>query len=271
MNSTLVYNGHGITFHLNEKLMVNATDMAKIFDRRPNDFLCLESTKRFIDAAYPPDFSNTTKNGKADIQPIVTIKGGDYKEIKPGTWFHEDLAMKFAAWLSPHFEVWMIRHTKELLKTGVTTMGSLPEDEQILQAMQILQRRVIDQLRQLELAENTIQQQKPAVIFTQAVQSSQTSILVADLAKILKKNGVEIGQNRLFEWLRKNAYLGSRGGYYNKPTQMAMEMGLFEVSEVTINRPDKDPIIGITSKVTGKGQLYFVNKFLKQKFVQYGK
>jgi len=265
MNSTLVYNGHGITFHLNENLMVNATDMAKIFDRRPNDFLCLESTKRFIDAAYPPDFSNTTKNGKADIQPIITIKGGDYKEIKPGTWFHEDLAMKFAAWLSPHFEVWMIRHTKELLKTGVTRIGSIPEDEQILHAMQILQRRVNEQAHKLELAENTIQQQKPAVIFTEAVQSSQSSILIADLAKILNKNGVDIGQNRLFEWLRKTSYLGSKGDYYNKPTQMAMEMGLFEITETTIQRSNKPPIISITSKVTGKGQIYFINKFLKQK------
>lgn len=105
---------------------------------------------------------------------------------------------------------------------------------------------------------------KPKVIFADAVCASKRSILVGELAKLLKQNGVEIGQNRLFEWLRNNGFLISRkGSDYNMPTQKAMEMGLFEIKETAIPHSDGHITVSLTPKVSGKGQKYFVNRFLQ--------
>lgn len=104
---------------------------------------------------------------------------------------------------------------------------------------------------------------RPKEIFADAVATSQTSILIGDLAKLLKQNGVETGQKRFFEWLRENGYLIKRKGVdWNMPTQKAMERGLFEVKESAVNNPDGSVRINKTTKVTGKGQQYFINKFL---------
>ena len=86
--------------------------------------------------------------------------------------------------------------------------------------------------------------------------------MIAELAKILQQNGVNIGQNRLFSWLRDNGYLCQKGQYYNQPTQKSMELGLFEIKQTTITKPDGTVLVTTTTKVTGKGQIYFVNKFL---------
>ena len=106
---------------------------------------------------------------------------------------------------------------------------------------------------------------KPKAIFADAVSVSKTPILVGEMAKILKQNGIDIGQNRLFSWLRENGYLISRkGNSYNMPTQRSMELGLFKIKETTIQHADGHVSINKTPKVTGKGQIYFVNKFLKE-------
>lgn len=115
-----------------------------------------------------------------------------------------------------------------------------------------------------ELAEQ-LEQQKPKVLFAESVETSKNSVLINELAKILKQNGVEIGQNRLFERLRNDGYLiKQKGENWNLPTQKSMELGLFEVKKTVINKPDGTPITRPTTKVTGKGQIYFVNKFLKE-------
>lgn len=118
-----------------------------------------------------------------------------------------------------------------------------------------------EQQRRIE-AERTIKANAPKVLFADAVSASQRSCLVAELAKILQQNGINIGQNRLFAWMRKNGYLCSRGQYYNQPTQKAMELGLFELKQTTITKPDGTVLVTTTTKITGKGQVYFVNKFL---------
>lgn len=111
------------------------------------------------------------------------------------------------------------------------------------------------------LADN--ERMKPKEIFADAVATSHTSILIGDLAKLIKQNGVEIGQKRLFDWLRERGYLIKRkGADWNMPTQRSMELELFEVKESTINNPDGSVRITKTTKVTGKGQQYFINKFL---------
>lgn len=111
-------------------------------------------------------------------------------------------------------------------------------------------------------AEQKIQKDAPKVLFADAVSTSQRSCLVAELAKILQQNGVNIGQNRLFTWMRENGYLCQKGQYYNQPTQKAMELGLFELKQTTITKPDGSVLVTTTTKVTGKGQIYFVEKFL---------
>ena len=110
-----------------------------------------------------------------------------------------------------------------------------------------------------------VQRMRPKEVFADAVSVSNTCILIGELAKILKQNGVDIGQNRLFTWMRENRFLISRKGTdYNMPTQRSMEAGLFEIKERTINNPDGSVRITKTVLVTGKGQQYFVNKFLKE-------
>lgn len=105
---------------------------------------------------------------------------------------------------------------------------------------------------------------KPKALFADAVETSESSVLIGELAKILRQNGVNIGQNRLFSWLRENGYLiRQRGENYNLPTQYSMDLGLFEIKKRTINNPDGSVRVTRTPKVTGKGQIYFVNKFLE--------
>lgn len=111
--------------------------------------------------------------------------------------------------------------------------------------------------------ETQIEKDKPKVLFADAVATTKTSILVGELAKIIKQNGVEIGQRRLFEWLRQNGFLIKRKGVdYNMPTQYSMERELFEIKETSITHSDGHVSISKTPKVTGKGQQYFINKFL---------
>ena len=120
------------------------------------------------------------------------------------------------------------------------------------------------QQEQIEEQQKKIEQDAPKVLFADAVSTSQRSCLVSELAKIIQQNGVNIGQNRLFQWLRDNGYLCAKGQYYNQPTQRSMEMGLFEIKQTTINKPDGSMLVTTTTKVSGKGQVYFVNKFLQK-------
>lgn len=120
--------------------------------------------------------------------------------------------------------------------------------------------------KKIKRLETQIEEDRPRVLFAGAVETSKSSILIGELAKILKQNGINIGQNRLFEWMRQNGYLIRRNGSdYNMPTQRAMEMGLFEIKETSIVHADGHTSISKTPKVTGKGQVYFVDLFLSGK------
>jgi len=122
-----------------------------------------------------------------------------------------------------------------------------------------------DEFEKRKQAEQLIEAQKPKVIFAEAVSASKTSILVGELAKILRGNGIPIGQRRFFQWLRENGYLIKRKGTdYNMPTQRSMELGLFEIKEGSYVNGDGVNVITKTPKITGKGQNYFINKFLKE-------
>ena len=135
--------------------------------------------------------------------------------------------------------------------------------EQVMaRALKIADRQIDELKHNNMLLEQKIEADKPKTIFADAVSTSHTSILIGDLAKLICQNGVQIGQKRLFQWLRDNGYLIKCGNSYNMPVQRFVEQGLFEVKESTIQNPDGSVRITKTTKVTGKGQVYFVNKFL---------
>lgn len=134
--------------------------------------------------------------------------------------------------------------------------------QQLPQSFAAALRLAAEQAERMEQQQKQIAEMQPKAVFADAVKTSDRSILIAELAKLLKQNGVDMGQNRLFHWLRCHGYLCSRGDYYNQPTQRAMELGLFEVKKTIVNRPDGTSIVSATTKVSGKGQVYFVNKFL---------
>lgn len=128
----------------------------------------------------------------------------------------------------------------------------------------LLQNLKEEQKKRIE-AEAKIEVDKPKVLFSEAVTTSKTSILIGDLAKIIKQNGVEMGQIRMFSWLRDNGYLIKRkGSDFNMPTQKSMEMKLFEIKETAITHSDGHITINKTPKVTGAGQVFFVNKLLSR-------
>jgi len=118
--------------------------------------------------------------------------------------------------------------------------------------------------------ESKVENDAPKVLFADAVATAKSSILIGDLAKLIRQNGHEIGQKRLFRWLRDNSYLMGHGESYNLPTQYSMERGLMEIKERTINNPDGTVLTTKTTKITGKGQQYFINKFLKDEEVKRG-
>lgn len=137
--------------------------------------------------------------------------------------------------------------------------------QMILARANQIQARMIETYKEKVIVlEKKIEENKPKVLFADAVETSKSTILIGEMAKILKQNGIDIGQNKLFAWLRENGYLIKRqGSDYNMPTQKSMDMKLFEIKERTINNPDGSIKITKTPKVTGKGQQYFINKFIE--------
>lgn len=257
MNTPIVYDykGSKISFANGKNVMVNATEMAKSFDKRPVDWLQNQSTIAFLN-----ELSKVRKSTLTDL--VQVTKGGN----NPGTWMHEDVALEFARWLSPAFAIWCNDRIKELLKYGMTaTQPTLDEmvnnpDLVIRMATQLKQER--EEKARIE-AENKriIEETAPAVTFTQAVSGSASSCLIGELAKLIDQNGYPMGEKRLFKWLRENGYLGTKGERYNIPNQRYIEQGLFELKKGTRSGNNGVMYTTITPKVTGKGQVYFVNKF----------
>lgn len=156
-------------------------------------------------------------------------------------------------------------------KTGGYIAGqeTLSDDELMARALLVAQNTIKLREERIKALENSntaleakVEADAPKVLFADSVAASSQSILIGELAKILRQNGIDIGQNRLFERLRKEGYLGTYGEYYNIPTQRAMDLKLFEIKKRAINSPDGRNIVSTTVKVTGKGQQYFVNRYL---------
>lgn len=141
----------------------------------------------------------------------------------------------------------------------------LSDDELLAKALLVAQSKIAEKDRLLAQKQERIDQMKPKEIFADSVATSRHSILIGDLAKIICQNGYQIGQKRLFQWMRDKGYLMVQGSSYNRPKQKYIEQGLFEIKESTINNPDGSVRVTLTTKVTGKGQIFFINKFLGEK------
>lgn len=165
-----------------------------------------------------------------------------------------DKAKKFKKWVTS-------KVLPDIRRTGMYATDELLNNPDLLIQVATQLKEERQAREQLELIN---QANQPKVLFADSVASSRQTILIGDLAKLIKQNGYDIGQNRLFEWLRSNGYLISRNGEsYNMPTQRAMDLELFEVKERTHLNPDGSVRLTKTTKVTGKGQVYFINKFLQ--------
>lgn len=192
---------------------------------------------------------------KGGTQKMIFINEANlYKTIFQS---RKDSAERFTDWVTSEV-------LPSIRKNGGYIAGqeTMTDDELLAKALMVANNKIAERDRIIEHQKAKIEYDRPKTIFADAVATSNTSILVGDLAKIICQNGVQIGQKRLFAWLRDNGYLMKSGSSYNMPIQRYVQQGLFEVKERSIQNPDGSVRITITPKVTGKGQLYFVNKFL---------
>lgn len=213
------------------------------------DALCLgrqHDSTRYLDADEKGEGLVDTPSGKQIM--VVINEPGFYKLIMKS---RKPEAKAFQRWVT-HEVLPSIRK-----KGGYIAAAADETPEQIMaRAVLLAQDTIARQKAQIE-------ELKPKALFADAVAASDGTCLVGELAKMMRQNGVQIGQNRLFEKLRQDGYLGKSGSNYNVPTQRAMEMGLFRIKETSITHSDGHITVQRTAKVTGKGQQYFINRFIK--------
>ena len=213
-----------------------------------------QAIRKHVDIEDKGVVEMTTPGGKQNI--IIINESGLYSLVLSSKLPN---AKKFKRWITSEVIPSIRKHGAYMTPDKLEQVLLNPDT--LMQLAQNLK----DEQEKRKALEQQIESQKPAVLFTGAVETSKTSILIGELAKMLKQNGINIGQNRLFEWLRQNGYLIKRKGTdYNMPTQRSMEMGLFEIKETAINNPDGSIRISKTPKATGKGQVYFINLFLSK-------
>lgn len=216
------------------------------------------------DVARALGYTNPSKATNDHCKKAITTWGNDslgrrqeFKVIPEGDIYR--LVIKSQLPSAEKFETWVFDEVLPSIRQN----GGYIANQENLTPEQIVANALIVAQNIIKQKDKLLEEQKPKVLFADAVSASHTSILVGDLAKLLRQNGIDIGANRLFEWLRENGYLIKRkGADWNMPTQYSMDLGLFEIKERTINNPDGSIKTTKTPKVTGKGQQYFINKFL---------
>lgn len=234
-----------ITLNENHEPVVSARDLHKGLEVKSkyNDWL-----KRMLDYGFSEGIDYI-----AITQKKVTAQGNQSEFIEHV--FNLDAAKEIA----------MIQRNdkgKEVRKYFIQVEKDFNSPEKIMARALLMADKKVHKL------EAQIEADKPKVIFADAVSASHTSILVGDLAKLISQNGYKIGANRLFSWLRENGYLiKKQGASWNMPTQKSMDLKLFEIKETNIQHADGHISINKTPKVTGKGQQYFINKFLDRKYI----
>lgn len=209
--------------------------------------------REYLDADEITNIRSTDIAQNGGKAPVFVSESGLYSLVLRS---RKPEAREFKRWVTHEVLPSIRKHgaymTESTLEKAVTEPDFL-----IRLATQIKQERA-----EKEKAQAQVERMRPKALFADAVETSKTSILVGDLAKVLKGNGVDIGGTRLFAWLRDNGWLMKTGSSRNMPTQKSMELGLFEIKETTVVHSDGHTTINKTPKVTGKGQTFFVNKFL---------
>lgn len=235
-----------------------------VLDGEP--MFCLADICKALEITHVTDVKNRLKQDGVGTTEVIDSLGRKQKAtfINESNLYktifqsRKESAERFTEWVTSEV-------LPSIRKNGGYIAGqeTMSDDELLAKALQVAQNKIAERDRVIEQKQARIEKMKPKEIFADAVATSTTSILIGDLAKLIKQNGVDMGQKRLFLWLRENGYLIKRNGSdYNMPTQKSMEMNLFEVKESTVNNPDGSVRINRTTKVTGKGQQYFINKFL---------
>lgn len=253
-------------------IMNNTKDNLMIFEneefrlsvrmmKNPNGSICVNAE----DAAKGLGWTTVAKSGNVVVRWARMNKyckeiGYEHLCTKdtyiPESLFYR-LAMKANNANAEKFQNWIaIDVVPTIRETGSYQMKA-PQGKELLALAVLEAQKTIEELN------SQVERMKPKEIFADAVASSKQSILIGQLAKLICQNGYSIGQNRLFQWMRNNGYLMKSGNNYNMPMQKYVEQGLFEIKERTMTNPDGSVRLTRTTKVTGKGQQYFINKFLK--------
>ena len=253
MNNLMIFEGHEVEafelkgqvlfnpYHVGECLELNGDAVRKAMSRM-NEKQVLKITNSDVTNNHIRKLNNAGENFLTESGVYKLV----FKSRKPN-------AERFTDWVTDEV-------LPSIRKHGMYAVDDLINDPDLaIKAFMALK----EEKTRNKMLQADNERMRPKEIFADAVATSQTSILIGDLAKLLKQNGVETGQKRFFEWLRENGYLIKRkGADWNMPTQKAMERGLFEIKERTVNNPDGSVRTTRTPKVTGKGQQYFINKFL---------
>lgn len=241
---TFDFDGSGIrTLTIDDEPYFVGKDVAQVLGYKDTT----NAMKAHVDLEDSRGWQITTPSG---IQTMKVINESGLYSLILGSKLPE--AKRFKRWVTSEV-------LPSLRRNGMYAMDELLDNPDLaINALQKLKEER-EARRQLEL-QNA--QMKPKALFAEAVETSSTSILIGDMAKLLRQNGVEVGQRRLFDWLRTNGWLMKTGESRNMPTQKAMEKGYFEIRERTISNPDGSVRITKTTKVTGKGQVWLTNEFM---------
>lgn len=230
----------------------------KIYGDIENPLFLAKDVANWIEHSNPRVMLNTVDETEKVVNNVYTLGGSQESWFLTEDGLYEVL-MQSRKPIAKQFKKEVKKILKSIRMNGMYATDKLLDNPDLaIQAFTKLK----EEREKRKALEIKIEEQKPKVIFADAVETSKTSILIGDLAKLIKQNGVDIGQKRMFIWLRDNGYLIKRqGSDYNMPTQKAMERGLFEIKETAVTHSDGHITVNKTPKVTGKGQIYFINKF----------
>ena len=252
---------------MNELQIFNNAEFGQIRtvtkDNEP--MFCLADVCKALDISHITDVKNRLKQDGVDTNEVIDSMGRKqiatfinesnlYKTIFQS---RKENAERFTDWVTSEV-------LPSIRKSGGYIAGQeeMSDTELMAKALLVAQKQIEQRNAIIEQQREQIEIAKPKTIFADAVATSKSSILVGELAKLICQNGVQIGQKRLFQWLRDNGYLMKHGTSWNMPTQKSVEMGLFEVKETTHVNSNGYTVITRTPKATGKAQIYFINKFL---------
>lgn len=252
---------------MNKLKIFNSKEFGEIRTVTVNNepMFCLADVCKALEITHVTDVKNRlNKDGVGSTEVIDSLgrkqnatfinESNLYKTIFQS---RKESAERFTEWVTSEV-------LPSIRKNGGYIAGqeTLSDDELMAKALMVAQNKIAERDRIISEKQERIEKMRPKEIFADAVASSHTSILIGDLAKLICQNGYQIGQKRLFEWLRNNGYLIKFGASKNMPVQRYVEQGLFEIKESNVQNPDGSVRITRTTKVTGKGQVYFVNKFI---------